>query len=277
LPYIRQSTRSNITRAICWQRAYLWGLIREMAIDQENVSRILSALSNTIRREILLILHEKGETSFTELMTTLAIDTGKLSFHMRNLAPFVEQTSSGKYKLSRAGIDAVRVIKDVESFSELSALSPKTSNLPLSSFKKRTAAFLIDFGIMFSVATLLLLPTFFAVLEADWWIIFFNLLMVTLFFIWVYSTILEGFKGQTLGKRLIGLQAKRVDGKKLDYEHAAIRNLGKILLPFDLFFGFILHDLRYIRYFDKFAGTAVIDLRLKPIPASVEGATQNTS
>jgi uncharacterized RDD family membrane protein YckC/DNA-binding transcriptional ArsR family regulator len=245
-----------------------------MAIDQDNVSRILSVLSNTIRREILLILHEKGETSFTELMTTLAIDTGKLSFHMRSLAPFVEQTESGKYKLSRAGIDAVRVIKDVESFSELSALSPKTSNLPLSSFKKRTAAFLIDFGIMFSVATLLLLPTFFAVLEADWWIIFFNLLMVTLFFIWVYSTILEGFKGQTLGKRLIGLQAKRVDGKKLDYEHAAIRNLGKILLPFDLYFGFILHDLRYIRYFDKFAGTAVIDLRLKPTLTNVEGATE---
>ena len=245
-----------------------------MAIDQENVSRILSALSNTIRREILLILHEKGETSFTELMTTLVIDTGKLSFHMRNLAPFVEQTASGKYKLSRAGIDAVRVIKDVESFSELSALSPKTSNLPLSSFKKRTAAFLIDFGIMLSVATLFLLPTLFAVLQANWWIISFNLLMVTLFFIWVYSTILEGFKGQTLGKRLIGLQAKRVDGKKLDYEHAAIRNLGKILLPFDLYFGFTLHDLRYIRYFDKFAGTAVIDLRLKSKPANVESATK---
>jgi len=96
-----------------------------MAIDQENVSRILSALSNTIRREILLILHEKGETSFTELMTTLVIDTGKLSFHMRNLAPFVEQTASGKYKLNRAGIDAVRVIRDVESFSEISALSRK--------------------------------------------------------------------------------------------------------------------------------------------------------
>ena len=245
-----------------------------MAIDQDNVSRILSVLSNTIRREILLILHEKGETSFTELMTRLAIDTGKLSFHMRNLAPFVEQTASGKYKLSRAGVDAVRVIKDVESFSELSASSLRTSNLPLSSFKKRTAAFLIDFGIMFSVAALFLLPTLFAVLEANWLIIFFNLLLITLFFIWVYSTILEGFKGQTLGKRLMRLHAIRVDGKKLDYEHAAIRNLGKILLPFDLFFGFLLIDLRYIRYFDKFAGTTVVDLRLKPV-LPVESASEN--
>jgi uncharacterized RDD family membrane protein YckC/DNA-binding transcriptional ArsR family regulator len=243
-----------------------------MAIDQENVSRMLSVLSNTLRREILLILHEKGETSFTELMTKLAIDTGKLSFHMRNLAPFVEQAASGKYKLSRAGIDAVRVIKDVESFSELSALSSKPSNLPRSSFKKRTAAFLIDFGIMFSIATLFLLPTLFAILQANWWIIFFNLLLVSLLFIWVYSTILEGFKGQTLGKRLLGLQAIRVDGKKLDYEHAAIRNLGKILLPFDLFFGYLLNDIRYIRYFDKFAGTTVINLRLKTVHTSVESA-----
>jgi uncharacterized RDD family membrane protein YckC len=245
-----------------------------MAIDQENVSRMLSVLSNTLRREILLILHEKGETSFTELMTTLAIDTGKLSFHMRNLAPFVEQTASGKYKLSRTGIDAVRVIKDVESFSELSPLSPKTSNPLLASFKKRAAAFLIDFGILFSIAILFLLPTLFAVLEANWLIIFFNLMLGTLFFIWVYSTILKGFKGQTLGKRLIRLQAIRLDGKKLDYEHAAIRNLGKILLPFDLLFGFMLYDHRYIRYFDKFAGTSVIDLRLKPVPPSLDGSTE---
>lgn len=245
-----------------------------MAVNQENVSRTLSVLSNPIRREILLILHEKGETSFTEIMTKLAIDTGKLSFHMRNLAPFVEQTDSGKYKLSRAGIDAVRVIKDVESFSELSALKTRTSNLLLSSFKKRTAAFLIDFGIVFSVAALLLMPTLFVVLQANWWIIFFNLLLASLFFIWVYSTILEGFKGQTLGKRIIRLHAIKLDGKKLDYEHAAIRNIGKILLPFDLLFGFLLHDLRYIRYFDKFAGTTVVDLRLKPVPIRNDVATE---
>ena len=254
------------------------GLLEAMATDQENVSRILSVLSNTIRREILLILHEKGATSFTELMTLLSIDTGKLSFHIRSLAPFVEQTSSGKYKLSHAGVDAVRVIKDVESFSELSALSPKTSSLPLSSLKKRAAAFLIDFGIMFAVATLFLLPTFFAVLEADWWIISFNLLLFSLFFIWIYSTILEGFKGQTLGKRLIRLHTIRIDGKKLDYEHAAIRNIGKVLLPFDLYFGLALNDIRYLRYFDKFAGTTVIDLRLKPVSAtSIEDATEKDS
>ena len=237
-----------------------------MAIDQENVSKILSALSHRIRREILLILHEKGETSFTEFMNRLGVDTGKLSFHMRNLAPFIEQTASGKYKLNRAGADAVRVIKDVESLSEFSAMTPKTSHIPLASFRRRMNAFLVDFGIMFLLATFFLLPTLFSVLYGNWPIIIFNLLFVTLIFLWGYSAILEGFKGQTLGKRVIGLLSIRIDGKRIDYEHAAVRNLGKVLLPFDLLFGYMLADLRYIRYFDKFAGTTVIDLRLKSKP-----------
>jgi hypothetical protein len=45
-------------------------------------------------------------------------------------------------------------------------------------------------------------------------------------------------------------------------------------LPFDLLFGFFLIALRYVRYFDKFAGTTVVDLRLKPVHASLEGASE---
>jgi len=58
------------------------------------------------------------------------------------------------------------------------------------------------------------------------------------------------------------LKVVRVDGKKLFYDHAAVRNFGKaFLLPFDLLVGVRLKDARFIRYFDKFAGTTVIDLR----------------
>ncbi|MCJ7767550.1 hypothetical protein MUP79_04090, partial [Candidatus Bathyarchaeota archaeon] len=41
-------------------------------------------------------------------------------------------------------------------------------------------------------------------------------------------------------------------------------HLGKIflVLPFDMLVGIRLRDKRYVRYFDKFAGTAVIDIRL---------------
>ncbi len=77
-----------------------------MAVNQENISKILSVLSHPLRREILLNLSEKGESSFTDLLNLLKVDTGKLSFHLRSLTVFIEQTPTGKYKLSRAGENA---------------------------------------------------------------------------------------------------------------------------------------------------------------------------
>jgi uncharacterized RDD family membrane protein YckC/DNA-binding transcriptional ArsR family regulator len=245
-----------------------------MAVDQENVSKILSVLSHKIRREILLILHEKGNASFTELLNILKIDTGKLSFHIRSLSPFIEQSEIGKYKLSRAGEDAIRVIKDIESWAEMSNVDRKTSLLPMASFKKRTLAFLIDFGILFALAVPILLPTLLSSV-ASFIVIPINLTFVTLGFLWVYSTILEGFRGQTVGKRAIGLIAIKTDGKKIDYEHAAVRNFGKILLPVDVLAGYLLNDKRYIRYFDKFAGTTVIDLRKRNLIESAEKPLTN--
>jgi uncharacterized RDD family membrane protein YckC len=87
-------------------------------------------------------------------------------------------------------------------------------------------------------------------------------LFITLGLFWVYSTLLEGFNGQSLGKRLLGLKAVRTDGKKISYDHAAIRNFGKtFLLPVDIIVGLQLKNQEFIRYFDKFAGTTVINLR----------------
>ncbi len=232
-----------------------------MAVDQENVSKILSVLSHRIRREILLILCEKGDSSFTDLMNALKVDTGKLSFHIRSLQPFIEQTETGKYKLSRAGDDAVRVIHDVESWAEMSTGASRLSQLPLASIGLRISAFLIDFGIMFALTFLILLQAAVSISSAHWFTTTLNLLFATSAFLWGYSTILEGFRGQTIGKRALGLMAVKTDGKKMDYEHAAVRNFGKVLLPFDLLFGYTLKDPRYLRYFDKFAGTTVIDLR----------------
>jgi uncharacterized RDD family membrane protein YckC len=232
-----------------------------MAADEENVSKVLSVLSHRIRREVLLILRERGESSFTDLMNTLNIDTGKLSFHIRSLQPFVEQTETGKYKLSRAGEAAVRIIRDVESWAEVADVNRKASQLPLASFRKRAFAFLVDFAIMFALAMLLLLETVISLVPGNWFVITLNVLFVALSILWVYSTMLEGFNGQSIGKRLFGLKVVQTDGRKLSYDHAAVRNFGKVLLPFDLVFGYMLNDPRFIRYFDKFAGTTVIDLR----------------
>jgi len=229
-----------------------------MAIHQENVSKVLSVLSHKLRREILIILSEKGESTFTEFMNALNVDTGKLSFHIRNLSSFMEQTPNGKYKLNRTGESAVKVIKDVESWAETADVIVKAGQMPLASFYKRTGAFLIDFALMGLITMLFALPETFSLFAGEFSAL--NLLFVALGLLWVYSTLLEGFSSQSIGKRMLGLKVVRTDGKKVSYDHAGVRNFGKaFLLPFDLLFGLRHHG--FMRYFDKFAGTTVIDLR----------------
>ena len=236
-----------------------------MAVDQEQISKILSILSHPLRREILISLSEKGESSFTDMLNMLKVDTGKLSFHLRSLEVFIEQTPSGKYKLSRAGESAIRVIHDIEGWAEVADVERKASHLPLSSFKKRAAAFLIDFAIILAITvTIVFVPQLLslstAILNGGISVVLFT----TIGLLWLYSTLLEGFNGQSLGKRVMGLKVVRTDGKKMSYDHAAIRNFGKILplLPFDLVIGiWRIPDKTFMRYFDKFAGTTVIDLR----------------
>ncbi|MGA3059183.1 MAG: RDD family protein [Candidatus Bathyarchaeia archaeon] len=236
-----------------------------MAVNQENISKIISILSHPLRREILLDLAEKGEASFTDLLNLLKVDTGKLSFHLRSLEVFIEQTPTGKYKLNRAGESAVRVIHDVEGWAEVADVQRKVSQLPVTTLKKRSSAFLIDFALILAitVAIIFLPQVFFRSFSALLGEGTSTVLFITVGLLWLYSTLLEGFNGQTIGKRIIGLKVVRTDGKKMSYDHAAVRNFGKILplLPFDLLIGWRLKNPTFMRYFDKFAGTTVIDLR----------------
>jgi uncharacterized RDD family membrane protein YckC/DNA-binding transcriptional ArsR family regulator len=236
-----------------------------MAVNQENVSKVLSILSHPLRREILLNLSEKGESSFTDLLNLLKVDTGKLSFHLRSLEAFIEQTPDGKYKLSRAGESAIRVIHDIEGWVEVADVQRKVSQLPLASLKKRVAAFVFDFAIILAITmTIIFLPEILSLSVKFLNGAISTVLFITIGLLWLYSTLLEGFNGQSLGKRFMGLKVVRIDGKKMSYDYAAIRNFGKILpiLPFDLVIGiWRIPDKTFLRYFDKFAGTTVIDLR----------------
>jgi len=236
-----------------------------MAVNQENVTKVLSVLSHPLRREILLELSNNGESSFTDLLNLLKVDTGKLSFHLRSLSSFIEQSPNGKYRLSRAGESAVSVIHDVEGWAEVADVQGKATSLPLASFDKRAIAFIIDFALIFAITlAITIIPKVFSFSGID-------LLgdeisteiFITVGLLWLYSTLLEGFNGQSIGKRIIGLKVVRTDGQKMSYDHAAIRNFGKVLplLPFDLLFGWRIKNIAFLRYFDKFAGTTVINLR----------------
>jgi uncharacterized RDD family membrane protein YckC len=231
-----------------------------MAVDQENVTRILSVLSHPLRRQILKYVSEKLECSFTDLMNALCVDTGKLSFHIKNLEAFLEQTPTGKYRLSKVGDNAIVLIKDLEAWSVEADAAKKTTSLVQARFRERAAAFLIDFGLAF--ALFLAVPNAPASITSGLGAFLNVNIILFLLLFWMYLTLLEGFCGQTLGKRLMGLKVVTIDGKKLNYDHAAVRNFGiAFLLPVDLLIGVWLKDRRYIRYFDKFAGTTVVDLR----------------
>jgi DNA-binding HxlR family transcriptional regulator len=109
----------------------------EMHDKEETISRILAVLSNPLRRAILLYLSEKGESSFTDLMNFLNIDTGKLSFHIRNLSGFIEQTPTGKYRLTKSGENAIRLVSDLETWAVEADVARSNVNLPFASIEKR--------------------------------------------------------------------------------------------------------------------------------------------
>jgi uncharacterized RDD family membrane protein YckC/DNA-binding transcriptional ArsR family regulator len=244
-----------------------------MATDQDNVSKILAALSNPLRREILLYLSDKEECTFTDLMNALRVDTGKLSFHIHNLEAFLDQTPTGKYKLSKVGRNALVLVRDLEAWAVEATIAARPSTLPLASFKKRTAAFLIDLGIAFVL--FFALPNIFYPITMGNVLLSVNIIFFLALF-WIYLTLLEGFAGQTLGKRVAGLRVVRTDGKNVSYDHAAVRNFGKVfLLPFDLIVGLRIKDKRFIRYFDKFAGTTVVDLRVPSSPDDINSSLQH--
>jgi uncharacterized RDD family membrane protein YckC len=235
-----------------------------MAVDQERVSKVLSILSHPLRRQVLSILSEKGDYSFTDLMNELQIDTGKLSFHLRALSAFLDQTESGKYKLNKTGENAVRALNDLEFWADASMVDVRPTELPLASFGKRTLAYLLDLGLVTVIMGLLMFPEVITIVTESGLNEISTFFFFTLSFFWVYSALLEGFSGQSLGKRLLSLKTVRIDGKSLSYEHTAVRNFGKaFLLLFDLAAALRSKDLRIRRYFDKFAGTTVIDLKIK--------------
>jgi len=232
-----------------------------MATSQENISKLLSTLSHPLRREILLYIGKNGEQSFTDLMKQMNVNTGKMSFHMRQLGMLLEQNPSGKYRLSKLGEKGLSLIGELEEWAFQGELEPKETIFSIASFAQRSIAFFIDLAIIFivfiipTIITDVFLNRFTNGISLD-----FNIFLFLGLF-WIYLTFLEGFAGQSLGKLVMGLRVVRVDGKKMFYDNAAVRNIGKcFLLPLDLLAGNRLKDKRFVRYFDKFSGTMVIDV-----------------
>jgi uncharacterized RDD family membrane protein YckC len=82
-----------------------------------------------------------------------------------------------------------------------------------------------------------------------------SLLMALLF---VYWTVLEGYRGQSLGKMLLNIVVVGPEGEKIGFRDSALESLGKaFLLSLDCLIGWVAYKGRGQRAFNKFSNTIV--------------------
>ncbi len=86
----------------------------------ENVEqKVFEALDNQMRRQILRYIGEKRNATFTDIMKeTKTPDSPTLSYHLRGLAPFIEQ-QNGKYQLTQLGKDAYNLLLKTAEYDKL--------------------------------------------------------------------------------------------------------------------------------------------------------------
>jgi len=80
----------------------------------------------------------------------------------------------------------------------------------------------------------------------------------TIFF-FLYWTVMEGFRGQSIGKMVMNLKTVSRDGTKIHYGTAAIGSMGKaFLLPLDCLIGWLAMPNTKLRVFNRLSNTIVI-------------------
>ena len=86
--------------------------------------KIFTALKHPMRRQILLLLEDEGEMSFTGIQNAVGLeDTGLLSYHLKELESLVRQSARGKYSLSEVGEASIALFRKVEREKQLSGLA----------------------------------------------------------------------------------------------------------------------------------------------------------
>ncbi|MFQ6050691.1 MAG: RDD family protein [Candidatus Hydrothermarchaeota archaeon] len=221
---------------------------------------IFKTLSHPIRRSIIELLHENTELSYTEMLSTLKIDTGQLNFHLRKMRGLCKTTGQGTYILTDKGKIAYNVIKEIKKISdEQVIIEPQTSIL------NRFAATIIDFMI------LVVLPVSLIVLVGMWVPILkhgINIIEIIIYaqglvaFDLIVLVLMETYNGQTIGKYLIGIKVLKENGRKLNLVESSLRNIGKVfLLPLDLLAGLLIfRGKKYLRFSDYYVRAKVVDL-----------------
>lgn len=113
-------------------------------VEEETYSLILTSLKHPLRRKILRMLSNRP-FSFSEILESLAIDSGHLNYHLKNLGDLVTHTQDGNYTLSTAGWAAVKLMGKVEEQEETAKTNKRI---------RRTSKTAIIFSAIFAVCLL---------------------------------------------------------------------------------------------------------------------------
>ncbi len=96
---------------------------KENAEKLQNLEQqVFGALENQKRRDILRIIGENKGIAYTKILNASKIsDSPTLSYHLKNLAPFIEQ-KDGKYRLTAIGKDAYNLLLKTHAYDKLALM-----------------------------------------------------------------------------------------------------------------------------------------------------------
>lgn len=244
-----------------------------------DLDEFLTAIGHPLRRQILETIYANPEIAYSQILARVNISSGKFNFHLQKLEPFLAQVE-GQYQISNEGLKLYRTWKTLE--SRLSGTETQPDETPGFFAGRRILAFLLD--VMLILALLFIAADFSSlVLESAWWLggfpvpIFTTRIVEMMFFyppdlnvvlirafvlaiLWMYFTILEGYRGQTIGKMIFSIRIVDVSGARMSPHEAAIRALTKVLiLPFDILVGVIKsRSVGFLRFFGQYTRTWVV-------------------
>lgn len=87
---------------------------------------MLNSLNHRVRRDILRLIKGKGSATYTQILDRVESPTGKLNYHLKQLAGLIEKTASDEYELTPLGEKAVEILEVIQTdgldeyFSEVS-------------------------------------------------------------------------------------------------------------------------------------------------------------
>jgi DNA-binding transcriptional ArsR family regulator len=81
--------------------------------ERDAVGDFFKTSSHPVRREMIRLLYERIDLSYTELLNEPKIDEGQLNFHLRAMKVLLDHSGDGRYKLNNIGKAAYHVIKDI--------------------------------------------------------------------------------------------------------------------------------------------------------------------